>query len=334
VPLPPFAPLQTARLTVRPVHAADLPDLMAVNGDAEVTRFLPYEAWQTPDDAQAWLGRMATLCDGGQAHQLVIVRDGRAVGTVLLFRHEEPSARIELGYALGRAQWGQGIAREALAAVIDTVFGPFGLRRIEAQVQPDNLASSALLARLGFRREGVLRQRWVAKGRAYDVSVWGLLAAEHGVAGTAGAPTTAPPWTLSTHDEPPADGAAQVDDGIGTFNDASAPLHEVRPVSAFARAADGRVLGGAVGRRWGRCCELQQLWVRPELHGQGLGAALLRAFENHARGHGCRHFYLETFSFQAPDFYRRHGYRVVHGLDVYPHGIVRHLMRKDDDTSP
>jgi ribosomal-protein-alanine N-acetyltransferase len=178
VPLPPFAPLQTARLTVRPVHAADLPDLMAVNGDADVCRFLPYAAWESPDDAQAWLGRMATLCDGGQAHQLVIVRDGHAVGTVLLFRFEEPSARIELGYALGRAQWGQGIAREALAAVLDAAFGPLGLRRVEAQVQPDNHASNALLARLGFQREGLLRQRWVAKGRAYDVNAWGLLAAE------------------------------------------------------------------------------------------------------------------------------------------------------------
>jgi [ribosomal protein S5]-alanine N-acetyltransferase len=178
VPLPPFAPLQTARLTVRPVDAADLDDLMAVNGDPEVARFLPYEAWRTADDAQAWRVRMAALCDGGQAHQLVIVRDGRAVGTVLLFRFEEPSARIELGYALGRAQWGQGIAREALGAVLGVAFGPFGLRRVEAQVQPDNQASNALLARLGFVHEGVLRQRWVAKGRAYDVNAWGLLASE------------------------------------------------------------------------------------------------------------------------------------------------------------
>jgi ribosomal-protein-alanine N-acetyltransferase len=178
VPLPPFAPLQTARLTVRPVEAADLTDLMAVNGDAEVCRFLPYEAWPSLDEAQAWLARMETLCAGGQAHQLVMVREGRAVGTVLLFRWDEPSARIELGYALGRAHWGQGIAHEALAAVLGAAFGPLGLRRIEAQVQPDNRASNALIERLGFRLEGVLRQRWVAKGRAYDVNAWGLLASE------------------------------------------------------------------------------------------------------------------------------------------------------------
>jgi GNAT superfamily N-acetyltransferase/uncharacterized glyoxalase superfamily protein PhnB len=137
-------------------------------------------------------------------------------------------------------------------------------------------------------------------------------------------------YTVTTHDTLPREEAALVDEGIGTANDAAAPLHEVEPLSAFARGADGRVLGGAVGRRWGTCCELQQLWVRPELRRHGIGAALVRAFEAQARGHGCRRFYLETFSFQAPDFYRGLGYRAAHALDVYPHGIARFLMVKDD----
>ena len=178
MPLPAFGEVHTGRLVVRPVAAADLPALLAVNGDPEVTRFLPYDTWQGLADAEAWLARMATLCDGGQAHQLVIVRGGQAIGTVLLFRYEEPSQRIELGYVLGRAHWGQGLAREAITAVLDHAFGPLGLRRVEAQVQPDNTPSNALLARLGFRLEGVLRERWVAKGRAYDVNAWGLLARE------------------------------------------------------------------------------------------------------------------------------------------------------------
>lgn len=136
--------------------------------------------------------------------------------------------------------------------------------------------------------------------------------------------------SIDVHDSCPPAEAAIVDNGIGEFNDAAAPLHEVAPLSCFARDANGVVIGGAVGRRWGCCCELQQLWVASEYRGRGVGTALVRAFEEHARTHGCSNFYLETFSFQAPDFYRSLGYLAVHEHQVYPHGIIKHLMVKRD----
>jgi [ribosomal protein S5]-alanine N-acetyltransferase len=98
------------------------------------------------------------------------------IGTVLLFRFEEGSARIELGYVVGRSHWRQGYATEALQALCRHAFGALGIRRIEAEVQVDNLASGALLQSLGFVREGRLRQRWVAKGEAYDTDLYGCLA--------------------------------------------------------------------------------------------------------------------------------------------------------------
>ncbi|MBX3621341.1 MAG: GNAT family N-acetyltransferase [Rhizobacter sp.] len=180
MPLPTIAPLTTARLVVREVEAADLPDLLAVNGDPEVTRFLPYATWQGLPDASAWLERMNALTATGSARQLVIVRqaDGRVMGTVLLFKHDEGSRRLELGYALGRAHWRQGVAGEALRAVLSHAFTALQVRRVEAEVNPDNTASNALLTSLGFTHEGFLRERWVAKGATYGVNVYGLLAHE------------------------------------------------------------------------------------------------------------------------------------------------------------
>ena len=67
---------------------------------------------------------------------------------------------------------------EALCAVINHCFGAAGIRRIEAEVNPDNLASCRLLAKLGFVLEGRARQRWVAKGQTYDTNLYGLLATE------------------------------------------------------------------------------------------------------------------------------------------------------------
>ena len=134
---------------------------------------------------------------------------------------------------------------------------------------------------------------------------------------------------FSLHDDSlPADAAAIVDQGLGDANEAAAPLHEVRALACFVRDATGTALGGAIGRTWGECCELQQLWVAPERRRAGLGAALVRRFEAHAAARGCRVFYLETFSFQAPSFYRSLGYDTLHRNAAFPHGIVKFAMAR------
>jgi ribosomal protein S18 acetylase RimI-like enzyme len=134
--------------------------------------------------------------------------------------------------------------------------------------------------------------------------------------------------TLSTHDSYPPEESALVDRGLGESNNAAAPLHEVQPISCFARTDAGHVVGGAVGRWWSECCELQQLWVEPSHRRQGIGTRLVQAFEAHARSHGCTSFYLETFSFQAPGLYRSLGYEVEYERTGYPHGIVKYHMVK------
>lgn len=178
MPLPFIEPVHTSRTTLREVVADDLVDLMEINGDAEVTRYLPYDTWQSPEDAVAWLERMKALAASGTVRQLVIARntDGKVIGTALLFKFDEGSSRVELGYVLGRAHWRQGYAAEAMNALITHAFCTLGIRRMEAEVNPDNVASNRLLHSLGFEHEGFLRERWVAKGLAYGVNVYGLLA--------------------------------------------------------------------------------------------------------------------------------------------------------------
>jgi ribosomal protein S18 acetylase RimI-like enzyme len=118
---------------------------------------------------------------------------------------------------------------------------------------------------------------------------------------------------LTVHDEPWREAAAIVDEGLGTSNEQAAPLHEVQPLQCFVRT-------------WGRCVELQQLWVQPERRGEGLGTRLIRAFEQRAIERGCSLAYLETFSFQAPALYRSLGYEVVATIEGYGDGIAKHLM--------
>jgi RimJ/RimL family protein N-acetyltransferase len=169
--------IETVRLKIRLLEHSDLTDLMRVNGDQEVTRCLPYKTWESPADAEAWFDRMVGIQASGTAVQLVIVDKPSAavIGTCLVFRYDEGSRRAELGYVLAKSHWGAGFMHEALHAVIGHAFRNMGLRRLEAEVDPTNAASTRLLERLGFTREGVLRQRWVSAHGPYDVEVYGLL---------------------------------------------------------------------------------------------------------------------------------------------------------------
>jgi GNAT superfamily N-acetyltransferase len=136
-------------------------------------------------------------------------------------------------------------------------------------------------------------------------------------------------FLYTVHDEVPRNDAALIDSGLGLANEAAAPLHEVQPLACFARRAGGEVVGGAVGRTWGTCCELRQLWVEQAQRRQGIGARLVREFEQRASVRGCRTFYLETFSFQAPSLYRALGYEVRLELRGFAPGIVKYTMVRE-----
>jgi RimJ/RimL family protein N-acetyltransferase len=177
VPLTAPNPIESERLILRLAAAPDLPALLDVHSSEEVTALLPYATWNSMADAEAWLERMLRLQATGLALQFVVAlkTTGRAIGTCLLFRFEEGSARAELGYVLGRAYWGRGLMHEALEALINCAFDSMNLRRLEAEVDTRNQASARLLCKLGFIREGLLRQRWVSKGETKDVEIYGLL---------------------------------------------------------------------------------------------------------------------------------------------------------------
>jgi ribosomal protein S18 acetylase RimI-like enzyme len=131
------------------------------------------------------------------------------------------------------------------------------------------------------------------------------------------------------HDDVPTELARAVDEGLGRANAAAAPLDRVERLSCFARQRDGGLVGGVIGRTWGRCCELQQVWVDPAHRRRGVATRLIGLFEARAVERGCRTFYLETFSFQAPSLYRALGYTVAAEIQGFPSGISRYLMVRE-----
>lgn len=165
------------RLTLRLVEHNDQHDLLAIHSSEEVTRYLPFSAWTSMADAKAWYQRTLMRHGEGNAMQFVMHHRAlnRVVGTALLFHFEEESRRAEIGYVLGREYWGQGLAHEGLGSLLELAFVELGLRRLEAEINPRNSASGKVLRRLGFKQEGLLRERWSLKGEISDSALYGLL---------------------------------------------------------------------------------------------------------------------------------------------------------------
>ena len=177
---PEHVSIETDRLTIRLVLASDLPALYAINGDDAVTRYLPYETWRDSAAGETWFQRASSMHAAGEAGQFVIVlrEAGAIVGTCLLFRIDRANARAEIGYVLARKYWGAGYMIEAMRAFVAFAFDHLALRRLEATVDPRNVASARVVERLGFVKEGLLRERSVMKGEITDSSLYGLLRGE------------------------------------------------------------------------------------------------------------------------------------------------------------
>jgi RimJ/RimL family protein N-acetyltransferase len=165
------------RVRLRRMEAADVPALFAIYSHVEATRYLARPRMTELAHAEEMLSRIEAGYADGTSLQLAIERlaDDAFLGVCLLFNVVARGARAEIGYILGREHWGQGYMAEALPALVAHAFGALDLNRLEADIDPRNTASARVLERLGFRREGLLRERWIVNGEKSDSAIYGLL---------------------------------------------------------------------------------------------------------------------------------------------------------------
>jgi GNAT superfamily N-acetyltransferase len=112
------------------------------------------------------------------------------------------------------------------------------------------------------------------------------------------------------------------------FNVAALDGLEGEELAVILRDEVGDLLGGIYGWTWAGWLEVNLLWVREDQRGRGLGSRLLAAAEAEGRARGAHTALLDTHTFQAPDFYRRHGYHVYAAVEGYPPGHSKLLFRK------
>jgi len=176
----PAAPrLVGGRLALRPPREGDIDALHALFSDPAVMRYWSRPPLADRAEAEAMHRRFETGFATREALTWAIATpDDALVGTCTLFRFEPRHRRAEIGYALRSDLWGRGLAREALTLLLDWAFPALRLHRIEADVDPRNDGSRQLLLRLGFRSEGVLRERYFVGDEVSDTELFGLLASE------------------------------------------------------------------------------------------------------------------------------------------------------------
>ena len=166
--------LRTARLVLRPLTAADIPAIVGYRDDPEVARYQSWERYSEAD-ARALVDSVADATPGAPGwFQWGIERDGILLGDCGLKICDDPRLGV-IGYTLGRAHQGRGLATEAVRAVLDLAFHRLGLHRVSASADGDNHRSLALLERLGMRREAHFRRSDWFKGAWCDEVVHALL---------------------------------------------------------------------------------------------------------------------------------------------------------------
>ena len=153
--------IQGREVHLRPLGDEDAPAMLSIFGDPEVMKF-----WSSPPlrDLAAAVKLIGEIRAGFEGRSLfqwgVSSREGvEAIGTCTLFNVDLAHRRAEVGFALRRDYWGQGLATDALGSLIEFSFKTLALHRLEADVDPNNERSQRVLERQGFRREGYLRER-------------------------------------------------------------------------------------------------------------------------------------------------------------------------------
>jgi [ribosomal protein S5]-alanine N-acetyltransferase len=169
--------ITTPRVVLRWISEDDVDALYEIFSDPQVMRY-----WSTVPlaDREAAAEMQREIAGGNESETMlkwgIALRDtGTVIGTTTLFNLNRDNGRAEIGYAMARAYWGKGYMNEALKALVSHAFDVMGLRRLEADVDPRNAASIRSLERLGFQREGFLRERWYVNGEIQDAVFYGLL---------------------------------------------------------------------------------------------------------------------------------------------------------------
>jgi ribosomal-protein-alanine N-acetyltransferase len=174
----PFPERRTERLLLRRMTLADAPAVQRLRSSEEVMQYINRPLTKTLEEAQAWVGMVIESLEGneGITWTICLAEDPALhVGNIGLWRIDRENHRAEIGYMLEPSLQGKGLMSEALRTVIRYGFEEMKLHSMEAQIDPRNLASAALLRKAGFVQEAYFKENYYLRGGFTDTAVYSLL---------------------------------------------------------------------------------------------------------------------------------------------------------------
>lgn len=172
-----FPLIETERLILREVTKADAKDMLAYLSDPDVVKHMGLDPFQSIEDAFEEITWYESIVKNGTGIRWGITRkdDNQVIGSCGFLNRVPKHYRTEVGFELSKEHWGQGIAGEALEAVVKIGFKHMELERIEALIEPANLPSQKLVEKSGFQKEGLLRHYEYTCGKFDDLLMYSIL---------------------------------------------------------------------------------------------------------------------------------------------------------------
>ncbi|AJT41579.1 GNAT family N-acetyltransferase [Psychromicrobium lacuslunae] len=172
--------LETERLRLRPFNDADGEDLFALQSDGFVLRYWDSPPWtDRASIARFMAGCLRMAEDGGGVRVAIEHNTNQEFLGWCTFNSWNPDFRsASLGFCLNQAAWGHGYATEAARALLGWAFETLDLNRVQAEADTRNIASARVLEKLGFVREGTLREDCIVNSDVSDSWIYGLLRRE------------------------------------------------------------------------------------------------------------------------------------------------------------
>jgi RimJ/RimL family protein N-acetyltransferase len=169
--------LHTARLRLRPFEDSDANALFALHSNAYVLRYWDAPPWSERLRAEQFITTCRQIAEAGTGTRLAVdrVSNGAFIGWCSLTRWNPDYSSASMGYCFDDATWGHGYATEAARALLQWAFDALGMNRVQAETDTRNAASARVLEKLGFVREGTLREDCVVNGEVSDSWVYGLI---------------------------------------------------------------------------------------------------------------------------------------------------------------